>query len=67
MIYAPNAEGGRRMVFVRGLELMARLGIHPHEKAAPQRIVVGVELVVRDDAAPAASQDAFTVCVIHHE
>jgi dihydroneopterin aldolase len=54
MIYAPDAEQGRRVVFVRGLELMARLGIHPHEKAAPQRIVVGVELVVRDDSAPAA-------------
>ena len=54
MIYAPDAEQGRRVVFVRGLELMARLGIHPHEKAAPQRIVLGVELVVRDDSAPAA-------------
>ena len=54
MIYAPDAERGRRVVFVRGLELMARLGIHPHEKAAPQRIVLGVELVVRDDSAPAA-------------
>jgi dihydroneopterin aldolase len=33
---------------------MARLGIHPHEKAGPQRIVLGVELVVQDEAAPAA-------------
>jgi dihydroneopterin aldolase len=40
------------VVFIRGLELMARLGIHPHEKAGPQRIRVSVELVVRDDAAP---------------
>ncbi|NGM22089.1 dihydroneopterin aldolase [Roseomonas stagni] len=54
MIYAPQAESGRRVVFVRGLELMARLGIHAHEKAGPQRIVLGVELVVQDDAAPAA-------------
>jgi dihydroneopterin aldolase len=54
MIYAPDAEGCRRVVFVRGLELMARLGIHPHEKAAPQRIVLGVELVVRDEFGPAA-------------
>lgn len=54
MIYAPDAEQRRRVVFVRGLELMARLGIHPHEKAAPQRILLALELVVRDDAAPAA-------------
>lgn len=54
MTYTADAEGRRRVVFVRGLELMARLGIHPHEKAAPQRIVLGVELVVLDEAAPAA-------------
>ncbi len=54
MSYWPDADKGRRVVFVRGLELMARLGIHPHEKAAPQRIVLGVELVVLDDAAPDA-------------
>ncbi|WP_240791198.1 dihydroneopterin aldolase [Roseomonas sp. AR75] len=54
MMYVPDAERGRRVVFVRGLELMARLGIHPHEKAAPQRIRVDVELLVQDEAAPAA-------------
>lgn len=54
MTYTADAEARRRLVFVRGLELMARLGIHPHEKAAPQRIVLGVELVVQDEAAPAA-------------
>lgn len=52
MTYVPDAERGRRVVFVRGLELMARLGIHPHEKAAPQRIRLDVELLVEDDAAP---------------
>ncbi|WP_240756876.1 dihydroneopterin aldolase [Roseicella aquatilis] len=49
---APDAEGRRRLVFVRGLALQARLGVHPHEKAAPQRVVIGVELAVQDDAAP---------------
>ena len=52
--YAPDAARGQRVVFVRGLELMARLGIYAHEKAGPQRIVLSVELVVRDDAAPTA-------------
>jgi len=54
MTYVPDAEGGRRVVFLRGLELRARLGVHQHEKAAPQRIRLGVELLVKDDAAPAS-------------
>lgn len=49
---APDAAAGFRVVFVRGLELRASLGVHPHEKAAPQRVVVGVELLVHDEAAP---------------
>jgi dihydroneopterin aldolase len=52
MTYSADADLRQRLVFVRGLELMANLGIHPHEKAAAQRIVLGVELVVADDAAP---------------
>ncbi|MBY0338479.1 MAG: dihydroneopterin aldolase [Acetobacteraceae bacterium] len=46
-------SGGRplRRVFVRGLELQARLGVHAHEKAAPQRILLHVELAVRDESA----------------
>jgi 7,8-dihydroneopterin aldolase/epimerase/oxygenase len=53
MSFAPDAEARLRLVFVRGLALQARLGVHPHEKAAPQRVVIGVELAVEDDAAPA--------------
>jgi dihydroneopterin aldolase len=52
MSFAPDAAAGLRLVFVRGLELQARLGVHPHEKAAPQRVVIHVELAVLDDAAP---------------
>ena len=52
MSLQPDAAAGLRVVFVRGLELRALLGVHPHEKAAPQRVVVGVELSVRDEAAP---------------
>lgn len=40
-----------RQVFVRGLQLQARLGVHQHEKAAPQRILVHVELAVEDESA----------------
>ncbi|MBL6456743.1 dihydroneopterin aldolase [Belnapia sp. T6] len=52
--FAPDAAGRLRLVFVRGLELQARLGIYPHEKAQPQRVIVGVELAVEDEAAPAS-------------
>lgn len=52
MSLAPDARAGLRLVFVRGLELQARLGVHPHEKAAPQRIIIGVELAVEDAHAP---------------
>jgi dihydroneopterin aldolase len=52
MSFAPDAARRVRLVFLRGLALQARLGIHPHEKAAPQRIIIHVELAVEDDAAP---------------
>jgi dihydroneopterin aldolase len=52
MSFAPDAARRLRLVFVRGLVLQARLGVHPHEKAAPQRVVIHVELAVEDDAAP---------------
>lgn len=52
--FAPDAARRLRLVFVRGLALQARLGIYPHEKARPQRVVIGVELAVEDEAAPAS-------------
>ncbi|MBL6077030.1 dihydroneopterin aldolase [Belnapia sp. T18] len=51
---APDAARRLRLVFVRGLTLQARLGIYPHEKARPQRVIVGVELAVEDESAPAS-------------
>ena len=50
----PSAERRLRRVFVHGLALDVRLGIHPHEKAAPQRVVIDLELLVDDPAAPAS-------------
>ncbi|MDB5415509.1 MAG: folB [Rubritepida sp.] len=40
-----------RRVFVRGLELQARLGVYAHEKVGPQRIRVHIELDVDDESA----------------
>lgn len=50
MSFAPDSAAGLRLVFVRGLEVMASLGVHAHERKAPQRVVIGVELAVLDDA-----------------
>jgi 7,8-dihydroneopterin aldolase/epimerase/oxygenase len=50
--FAPDAARGLRLVFVRGLEVRARLGVHAHEERAPQRVVIGIEAAVEDDAAP---------------
>ena len=38
-----------RRVFVRDLEVMASIGVYEHEKRYEQRIIVSVELMVRDD------------------
>ncbi len=50
--FAPDAQRSQRLVFIRGLEMQARLGVYAHEKRGPQRIVVGVELAVEDPWAP---------------
>lgn len=52
MSLEPDADRRVRLVFVRGLELQARLGVHAHEKRAPQRVVLGIELAVEDEHAP---------------
>jgi len=46
--YAPDALRALRRVFVRGLTVQARLGVYPKEVAAPQRVVIGIELLVED-------------------
>lgn len=49
-----DAARGLRHVFVRGLTVQALLGVHAHEEAQPQRVVIGVDLAVRDPHAPAS-------------
>jgi dihydroneopterin aldolase len=39
-----------RHVFVRDLEIIALLGVHEHEKAKAQRIIVNIDLSVRESA-----------------
>jgi dihydroneopterin aldolase len=38
-----------RHVFVRGLELIGSVGVYEHEKRYEQRVVVSLDLAVRDD------------------
>jgi 7,8-dihydroneopterin aldolase/epimerase/oxygenase len=52
MIHHVASGAGRlRHVFVRDLEIIALLGIHEHEKAKPQRIIVNIDLSVREGVA----------------
>jgi 7,8-dihydroneopterin aldolase/epimerase/oxygenase len=37
-----------RHVFVRDLEIMATIGIYEHEQVTPQRIIVNIDLSVRE-------------------
>jgi len=56
-----NALGAVRHVFVRDLELKALVGIHDHEKIAPQRIIINVDLMV-DESEP-VRDDVFSTVV----
>jgi 7,8-dihydroneopterin aldolase/epimerase/oxygenase len=49
----PIASSARalRHVFLRDLILVASIGVHAHEHAAPQRVRINVDLGVEDDGA----------------
>lgn len=49
-----DASSGLSHVFIRDLELEARVGIYPHEKSGSQRIRINLDLGVEDDT-PAGS------------
>lgn len=52
MIHQVASGTGRlRHVFVRDLEIIALLGVHEHEKRKAQRIIVNIDLSVREDLA----------------
>lgn len=53
MTIEPDARAGLRHVFVRGLTVQARLGVYAHEQIQSQRVVIGIDLSVRDPHAPA--------------
>jgi dihydroneopterin aldolase len=47
-----NARTSVRHVFVRDLAIMAVLGIHEHEKLRPQRVVINIDLTVKERGGP---------------
>jgi dihydroneopterin aldolase len=52
--YASAAEGLRH-VFLRDLDLAARIGVHPHEHGAAQRVRINLDLAVEDQGATGAA------------
>ena len=53
MTIEPDTTLGLRHVFVRGLTVQARLGVYAHEKVESQRVLINMDLSVRDPHAPA--------------
>ena len=50
--HVASAASGLRHVFVRDLELMALIGIYEHEKRDPQRVIVNIDLSVKEGEGP---------------
>lgn len=47
-----DAARSFRHVFVRDLEIKAMLGIHEHEKLSPQRVLINIDLTVKERGEP---------------
>ena len=47
-----NAGKKLRHVFVRDLQIRAVLGVHDHEKLEPQRVIINIDLAVREKGRP---------------
>ena len=61
---AGRSEGDVRpyRIFIRDLTLDARLGVYAHEKVAPQRVVINIELSVEPPPARAGDDLRQVVC-----
>lgn len=53
-----GAEERYYRIFIRDLELLASIGVHDHEKLAPQRLRVNLDLQVRESRRPVADDIA---------
>lgn len=59
--HVASAKARVRHVFVRDLECMALIGIYDHEKLKPQRIIVNIDLSVRETEGPMADEISHVV------
>ena len=53
---------GVRQVFIRDLMLPCNIGVHRHEKGAPQRVRINLDLTVRDGKEPINDSIGNVVC-----
>lgn len=53
---------GLRQVFIRDLMLPCNIGVHRHEKGAPQRVRINLDLTTRDGDAPINDSIGNVVC-----
>lgn len=51
----------RFTLFLRGLEIQARIGIHDFERAAPQRLAITIEIEIEPSRLPASDDIAATL------
>lgn len=56
-----DAARGARHLLVRDLVLRARIGVHPHEHQAPQRVRLNLDLEVAESGPPLADDLARVV------
>ena len=57
-----DASQSIRHVFVRDLVLSASIGVHAHEREAPQRVRINLDLAVREDDGPLEDRLENVVC-----
>lgn len=55
-IFAPAASLATYLVKLEALEVQASLGIHPQERAGPQRVIISVDLHCNYGATPPADR-----------
>jgi len=51
-----DTPGGQRHIFVRDLVLSCNIGVYRHERDAPQRVRLNIDLAIADDAAGATDR-----------
>ena len=57
-----DAQIGTRHVFVKNLSIEAVVGVHDHEKLKAQRLIISVDLTVKEDVVPHNDKLGNVVC-----